>query len=256
MKHFGKKVEVDGYEEKWKPILGYEKYYAVSNFGRVKSLRSDHILKPTIGKVGYKYVVFSVNGIRKTLKVHRLVATAFCPNPHNYPVVNHKNENKLDNNFQNLEWCTIKYNNNYGKIRERALNTRIANHQTVRILAIDLRSKKKYYFVTRASAARTLGIPTQSIRKCIRHKANRAKQYVFAEIKLGKEIDEVKLIKRGMKSLKRKRRVIAMKNGDKYHFDSLLACSKFLHTSSGNVYNALQGKTRHVRGYEIKEVLY
>ena len=88
MKHFGKKVEVDGYKEKWKPVLGYEKYYAVSNFGRVKSLRSDHILKPTIGKVGYKYVVFSVNGIRKTLKVHRLVATAFCPNPHNYPVVN------------------------------------------------------------------------------------------------------------------------------------------------------------------------
>lgn len=256
MNHFGKKVEVDGYKEKWKPVSGYEQYYAVSSFGRIMSLRNNRILKPRVGKAGYEYVVFSVNGVGKTLTVHRLVANSFCPNPYNYPVVNHKNENKLDNNFRNLEWCTVKYNNTYGTSRERALNTRIANQQTVHVLAIDLKNKKKYYFPTRALAAKTLGVPTQSIRKCLRHEVNRAKQYVFAEIKPGVEIDEEEIIKRGIRSLKRKRRVIATKDGKNHIFNSLLACSEFLHTSPGNVYNALQGKCRHVRGYEIEEVQY
>ena len=79
MNHFGKKVEVDGYKEKWKPVSGYEQYYAVSSFGRIMSLRNNRILKPRVGKAGYEYVVFSVNGVGKTLTVHRLVANAFCP---------------------------------------------------------------------------------------------------------------------------------------------------------------------------------
>ena len=58
----------------------------------------------------------------KTLKkyVHRLIAEAFIPNPNNYPYINHKNENKLDNRIENLEWCTPQYNINYGTRNERA----------------------------------------------------------------------------------------------------------------------------------------
>lgn len=58
--------------------------------------------------------MLSKNGKRKGFRVHRLVATAFILNPNNYYCINHKDENKLNNNVDNLEWCTIAYNNSYG----------------------------------------------------------------------------------------------------------------------------------------------
>ena len=63
---------------------------------------------------GYLKVDLCKNGKQKTFTVHRLVATVFISNPKNFPVVNHKDENKLNNNVSNLEWCTVLYNNCYG----------------------------------------------------------------------------------------------------------------------------------------------
>lgn len=61
------------------------------------------------------------NGQRYKKTIHRLVAEAFIPNPNNYPCINHKDENKENNNVSNLEWCTYKYNSNYGTCRKRAI---------------------------------------------------------------------------------------------------------------------------------------
>ena len=55
--------------------------------------------------------------------VHRVVADAFIPNPNNYPCINHKDENPANNKVENLEWCTYKYNNNYGTFAERRRKT-------------------------------------------------------------------------------------------------------------------------------------
>lgn len=101
-------------KEIWKPVVGYEGHYQVSNCGRVKSIKfgKEIIMKQNIRR-GYYYVNLYKNGILKTYQVHRLVAEAFLDNPDNLPCVNHKDENKLNNNVDNLEWCTIRYNNCY-----------------------------------------------------------------------------------------------------------------------------------------------
>lgn len=98
--------------EVWKPVAGYEGLYEVSNLGHVRSLyRYKKQLKPTASKAGYLLV--DLKG--KKFSVHRLIAIAFLPNPEGYPQVNHKDENKQNNCVENLEWCTAKYNMNYGE---------------------------------------------------------------------------------------------------------------------------------------------
>ena len=105
--------------EIWKDIEGYEGLYQVSNEGNVKSLaryhvRNDRILKQSHDKDGYNIVCLTKDNLKKWFRVHRLVAKAFIPNPNNYQVINHKDENPKNNSVENLEWCTIQYNNDYG----------------------------------------------------------------------------------------------------------------------------------------------
>lgn len=120
-------------EEIWKPIPNYEGLYEVSNMGRVKSLGKTVLRKGVYvhyhGKIisqnivkGYMQVMLSKNSKRVNTKVHRLVAIAFIPNddPVNKTTVNHKNEDKLDNRVENLEWMSIADNTNYGTRNKRA----------------------------------------------------------------------------------------------------------------------------------------
>lgn len=101
--------------EEWKKINGFE--YYISNKGKVKN-SDGYIKKLSTDKDGYKTVTLWSNGKSYFKRINRLVAEAFIPNPCNLPVVNHKNEIKSDNNVQNLEWCTTKYNNEYSKCRK------------------------------------------------------------------------------------------------------------------------------------------
>ena len=112
--------------EEWKNIIGYEGLYEVSNKGNVRNVRRNTLLKFSNNQ-GYKQVYLYKNGIRKGFRVHRLVAQAFLLNPDNLPCVNHLDEDKTNNNVTNLEWCTAKYNSNYGHRTENAINTRVKN---------------------------------------------------------------------------------------------------------------------------------
>ena len=113
--------------EEWKNVIGYEGLYEVSNIGNVRNVRRNTLLKLSKNNYGYIQVYLYKNGIRTGLKVHRLVAEAFLPNPDGLPQVNHKNEDKSDNRVDNLEWCDHKYNINYGHRTENAINTRVKN---------------------------------------------------------------------------------------------------------------------------------
>ena len=121
-------------KEIWKDIEGYEGRYQVSNFGNVKSLNYKHtgeekIMQSCKDKIGYLHIKLFMNGKPKMYKVHRLVAQAFIPNPNNYPQVNHKDENKTNNHVSNLEFCTPKYNNNYGTHNEKFNCIKIASEK-------------------------------------------------------------------------------------------------------------------------------
>ena len=119
-------------KETWKPVVGYEGLYEVSDLGRVKKVArtitkadgtikkvDERILKPSDSN-GYQIVGLYRNGVSKSNWVHRLVAQAFIPNnDQSKTVINHKDENKRNNSVANLEWCTYKYNANYGTRNER-----------------------------------------------------------------------------------------------------------------------------------------
>jgi hypothetical protein len=117
--------------EEWRDIKGYEGLYQVSNLGRIKSLPKYHktkkrylskekILKQIHNDRGYLMVCLSKNWKKRKFFVHRLVAEAFLENPNNYTQINHIKEMEKDNNnITNLEWCSCKYNCNYGTRNER-----------------------------------------------------------------------------------------------------------------------------------------
>lgn len=101
-------------EEIWKPVVGYHDIrgnrFLASNTGKIKSCITGKVLKTYVNNRGYESIRITVDGVKKTMTVHRAVALAFIPNTNNYLEINHKDGNKLNNNSNNLEWCTRSQN--------------------------------------------------------------------------------------------------------------------------------------------------
>lgn len=121
-------------EEVWKAITETDGLYEISNLGNIRSVDryakvcgggkrfvKGKIYKPTICTNGYLELQASMYGKRKVFLIHRLVAQYFIPNPNNFPEVNHKDEDVTNNSVDNLEWCTAKYNCNYGTRNKRCM---------------------------------------------------------------------------------------------------------------------------------------
>lgn len=154
--------------EEWREVKNYNGY-KVSNFGRVYSMKVSRLLKPHPDKKGYLRVKFWKDGKGYTFKVHRLVAQAFIPNPHNYPQVNHKDENKTNNIVDNLEWCDNTYNAHYGSHIERATKN-LVNRKNLSLPVLCVETGKVYPSIM--EARRQTGL--RNIDECCRGNRNTA----------------------------------------------------------------------------------
>ncbi|MBO5632566.1 MAG: NUMOD4 motif-containing HNH endonuclease [Aeriscardovia sp.] len=99
-----------------KPIKGWEDKYSITNDGRVYSYFSNKYLKPVFDKDGYATVNLSRDNVVRKYKIHRLVAETFVDNPNNKQEVNHKDFNRSNNWFENLEWVTQEENDDWSKL--------------------------------------------------------------------------------------------------------------------------------------------
>lgn len=183
--------------EIWKSLdfLGYSEY-EISNFGRVKSLnylrtKREEILKFGKAKNGYLQVLLCENKKQKCYKVHKLVALAFISNPENLPCINHKDENKENNHVSNLEFCTHKYNNNYGTRKERISEgnkgkkrteeskQKIGDASKKPILQYTLDNVFIKEFDSATTADKDLKINQSSITKCCKGKLKTSGGYIW-----------------------------------------------------------------------------
>ena len=117
-------------EEIWK-IMKEHKNYEVSNCGKVKNKKTGRILKTTKNNKGYERFIVYINKKPSIFYMHRVVANNFIDNPNNYEQINHKNEDKLDNRVENLEWCNNKYNANYGTRNKRIIEKKRHTFKTI-----------------------------------------------------------------------------------------------------------------------------
>ena len=171
--------------EIWKDIKGYEGLYQISNEGRVRSLDKwmPHrfgkqfikgiIKKQKINKYGYFTVNLKKDDVLKTYNVHRLVAQTFIPNPDNLPQVNHKDECKTNNRLENLEWCTSKYNVNYGTGIKR-----MAKSRSKAVVLCNSEDKPLVVFNT-IKSVKILGYHPGTIIRCCQGKYKQAYGFVW-----------------------------------------------------------------------------
>lgn len=182
-------------EEIWKDIEGFEGLYQVSNLGRVKSLdryvnaksnskcfKKGKILKIRTNWDGYKGVTLCKKGRKYKFQLHRLIAQAFIPNPHNYPIINHKDENKSNNCIENIEWCTYSYNTNYGSaIKNRTEKQRYTNRNKKTVLQFTMDGEFIKEYISLHEAYRETGIHFVNISACCNNKphVNSAGGYIW-----------------------------------------------------------------------------
>lgn len=158
--------------EHWKQIVGYEGLYEVSDLGNVRSWikpnRSKRtepiVLKKVRMSTGYDCVTLC----GKLKHIHRLVAEAFLSNPNGYRIINHKDENKQNNEVTNLEWCTQKHNINWGtSLMKRAMTQRYSQSRCKRIAMVDKNSNVTREYISIKEAERSTGIKRRTIQRLL-----------------------------------------------------------------------------------------
>lgn len=196
-------------------IKDFSGYYVDEN-GNVFSAKTNKYLSPCKDKYGYLFVMLYKDKKQFCQKIHRLVAKAFIPNPNGYLQVNHKNENKTDNRVENLEWCTAKYNINYGTAMKRAADTR---------------KEKGYYWIEQSIETRKL------------HNPNNENYYKIAESRRLNGTNRMYSLMKPVEQLTEDGEVIA-------EYPSITDAAIAVGTSRKNISHCLLGKQETAKKYK------
>lgn len=154
--------------EEWRGLIyqnnDYSQYYEVSNFGKLRNTKTHKILKQTIGKTGYYGYCGSLGSRqkKKMFKIHKAVAETFIENPNNYEVINHIDGDKLNNNVNNLEWCTYQHNYNHAVklgLMQNNFNSRQKAIEKIKkkVRGINIKTNDIKIFASTSDAAKFLG---------------------------------------------------------------------------------------------------
>ena len=167
-------------KEVWRPVVGCEGLYEVSNLGRVRSVpkvgfSKQLILKQQDERHGYKRMRLTKENRKFCKLVHRMVAEAFIPNPSGKPCVNHINGNKTDNRVENLEWVTYSENYlhavNHGLIDKGSIRKAVeASSRTRRSNCVRVMRSDGEIFESIAEAARSVGVDRAVLSRAVAHR--------------------------------------------------------------------------------------
>lgn len=168
--------------EKYVDIPNYEGLYKVSNLGSVYSYKTRKVIKQHIKHNGYKQICLYKNGKKQQKLVHRLVAEAFIPNPENKPTVNHVDEDKTNNMVSNLEWATMKEQNNHGTRLERVGKSISKAQLNRKDLSKQIHCSNGEIYKSINECSRLLNIDNSCIVKVLKGKRKHAKGFYFKYI--------------------------------------------------------------------------
>lgn len=165
MEHY-KNLSLEDIEgEIWKEVVGYDGYYFISNYARLKSIYKNKCIIKYVYAPHHLYCRASMNikGKKSSVLIHRLVAQAFIPNPENKTTVNHINGIKKDNRIENLEWCTLSENtkHSYDFLNRKIPNKGkfgADNKSSKPVIQYDLNMNFVKYWDSAKCAFRELGI--------------------------------------------------------------------------------------------------
>lgn len=182
----GRDIYVPEFDD-WRPVAGFPDY-SVSASGYICGPGrhgESQLLKPTIGKNGHQYVSLYKDGERHKEYVHRIVATAFIPNPKQYPVVRHLNDCPDDNYVGNLAWGTqqdnvrdMRYYGNDYRLSDEDRDRAYAVRRTP-IVAINKKTGEERVFISQQEASRALKVSQASISDIARGKPGRHSEHGY-----------------------------------------------------------------------------
>lgn len=237
-------ADIEKEQEVWKTFPEYH-FIEVSNLGRVRTKNryvtrkngnrqfiKGRVLKQQLNPCGYMYVGFRAKGKYVKLRVNRMIAITFIPNSNNYPEVNHIDCDPTNNRWNNLEWCTSKYNSQYREKYGKSLGKHV--------FGVNLKTFEVLQFSSISEASRQLGISQGNIHAVLNGEYLQANKYWFTEDR--SEITEEKI--REIKDNMRLCPVIAinLNNFKVLWFESQHEAARQLGVNQASISNVIRGK--------------